>query len=190
MRTKGLIYAGLISLLCLSFSCGQEKDDTPGPTENIDFQFSLLNENDLPATTFEPGENFVFRFLMINRSDQHVWFRSFDNTDFCRVIQLQDYNPQENNNQQTDMGKPYVNMFCNYRNGNKIISGDTLKLQIQWMPTAGSKYDNPFFCKEQDTSPLGAGLYRTSFQSSFIFSAAERDFESAVMSFDITFEIE
>ena len=183
------MYSVLFSLIFLMFSCGKDDDVIIEPAEDIDLQFRLLNENGMPATTFEPGENFIFSFSIVNNSKEYIALHSFNYEDFCRVIKHQSYNPRQNKSEETDMGKPYVNMFCHYVNGYQITPGGSLDLEIQWMPVMGSKYESSIFCDRSNTSSLEPGLYSTGFQSSFLFDVGENEFNSERKNFDITFEI-
>ena len=73
-------------------------------TQQIEFEFCLLNKERQPATVFNNGDNLIFSFSFKNNSaDQITVTTEFINSDFFRV-----YLTQNN----TDMGKPWTGIWC------------------------------------------------------------------------------
>jgi hypothetical protein len=70
--------------------------------KGIEFKFCLLNENSVPSTVFEEGENFFFYFTVKNTLHEKLYFDKdfmrFDFHTFCKVWEI-------NGN---SVGKPFV----------------------------------------------------------------------------------
>lgn len=155
----------------------------------INFKFRLLDETGNPSTTFKEGENFVFSFLIINKSNQVLNLRqSIDQSDFFKVYRL---NP-EGNSAKIAVGKPYINMFCEYKLGIQIAQKDTLKFEIPWNPNPweqGNIYYNAIFCKINENSPLPVGIYTTGFSSAFEFFSKDESYRTDNENFEIDFKV-
>ncbi len=190
---KGIYLKFLCLALSIALSCKEGSQvNFPPIVNNLDIQFTLLNENGVSSTTFYPGENFVFSLIVKNNSDERLVLRGFDYEDFCRVTRLESYDPTENGEQNNDMGKPYVNMFCSYVAGHMMLPKTDLKFQIHWIPPkireVGSPY-GAFFCIAEENPPLSPGRYGTGFQTKFLLSYEGEDIETDLIQFNIEFEV-
>lgn len=70
--------------------------------KGIEFKFCLLNEDGVPSTTFQEGENFYFYFTAKNTRDENLSFdpdfMNFGMNTFCKVW----------NEKGDTIGKPFV----------------------------------------------------------------------------------
>lgn len=181
-KSRSFLILSLI-VAFFAFRCDENKEGLQVQFEQVDFQFRLLNENGAPATIFNQGENFTFSFLMINSSDQDFYFKqsSLDRIGFLEVF----------NTTGASLGKPYEGLFCLERNGILVPANDTLKLEIEWIPSASCCPPNgQIFCGTEDTVPLPPGSYRTSFKSAFEFFFADQSYTTSLQDFMIEFEIQ
>jgi uncharacterized lipoprotein YehR (DUF1307 family) len=152
----------------------------------VAFQFKLLNSQNEPSVSFSQGENFIFSFIVINRSNEDIYLKqsSLNTIEFLKVY-LTNSNEA---NPVVAIGKPYKSLFCTYQNGILIPANDTLKLEIPWIPLNDGCCSH--FCLVEDNSPLPHGKYRTGFSSSFEFFKGDKSFKTAVNSFKIDFEVQ
>lgn len=191
-------YFGILLLVVnLSFSCEKNQDlklrDNQPFLDSVNFEFRLLTEQGIPSTIFKAGDNFIFSFLIINKSNQKfMYLQGIDDRDnFFRVDAI-NTNPDEVDGQLIDLGKPWKTMFCEYKAGLLINARDTLALEIPWNTRdlePGDPYYSSLFCLLEDYPNLGVGKYRTGFSSTFSFVKGEDKFESEKMDFNIEFEI-
>lgn len=176
MNTIGLY---VVLLVITAFSC---EDNLQEPVQ-VEFEFRLLNEQGQPSTTFKEGENFVFSFLIINKSSERMFLdqRSLLTREFLRVYKI-------NNSEGVkliDLGTPYRDK-CTMQAGFLIESNDTLKFEIPWIPD----FDHYFICElNTDNTPLSKGRYKTGFTSIFDFSFDSQSLQSE-QSFNINFQIQ
>jgi hypothetical protein len=180
---KALHFLNALILLSTT-SCKEDLQETIP----VDFEFRLLSEQGINATTFDYGQNFVFSFHIINKSSKSIVFQSMETDDFLKVLRM--------NNTEGDpiieIGKPYENIFCTYQNGYPISSKDTLKIEIPWTPSPwepGSPFYSAIFCGVIENSPLIQGQYKTRFESDFIFSKDGIEYRTQRKEFEITFNI-
>ena len=167
-------------IICLAlWSCDKYRS-----CENlVEFEFQLLDENGEQATTFAFEENFSFNFSIINNTEDALFLSEMYNMDsFFEVFKIED------SGELVSYGKPYNAMFCEYIGGYIIPSGDTLLVEIQWIPDpdlvpfilCGFKYDN---------TPLPAGNYQTSVSPTCTFQKGGEDFLTKASSINILFKI-
>ncbi len=183
----------ILLLVALFFvSCNEDEESL---IPQVDFNFQLLDMNGNPSTVFNEGENFIFSFLIINRSDRQIQFdqSEMQTQDFFRVIRLVDSQEEVST---VDMGRPYNGVFCLYMASHTISAKDTLSLRIPWKPdenwdTGTGKYFSPFFCDvNSDNQLLGKGNYQTKFSSRFEFSVNGNAFSLPSQDFNIGFTIQ
>lgn len=152
--------------------------------DSLRLEFRILDEQGLPSTNFRQGDNFIFSFLIINESSQHVSFlQSIDDIeDFFRVDAI-------SNDTLVDMGKPWEIIFCEYILGIPIKSNDTLALEIPWT-IKDQSFNSSHFCLTESKHPLKAGKYKTGFSSTFSFLNGEEEFTSERNKFEVEFKIQ
>ena len=170
-------------MLIFSTSCESSQSDLA-----VEFEFRLLNLQGEESLMFNQGENFVFSFLIINRTKETILFHSLNWEDFFKVERL---NGQEES-QNVEIGKPYETMFCTFQSGHIIQASDTLKLEIPWSPSnwePGAPYYTTIFCGVIENSPLPSGPYRTKFNTGFVFSFNEVEYKLPERKFGIEFNI-
>lgn len=165
----------LFAIGSMAVSCSTQQN-IPQPSGNPDdlvsYQFDLLNEQGKPDTVFREGENFSFRFLIINHTDQQLAFPSpfFDTPEFCRVYQT---GVSEGQSKESLVGRPWQSMVCNERGAYPLFPKDTLKLSIKWNPKSAVQQSAPFipyFCFSNDYQNLpilAKGSYVTRFETKF-----------------------
>lgn len=175
-------------LFCVFFislwSCTDDQTDS----FPIQFEFRLLNVERQPSTIFNEGENFVFSFLIINNSNELITLQSFDTQDFFKVYRITESEGE------SELGKPYNSIFCEYSLGYPIPSGDTLKIERPWVTPDSIKsnlqeyFNNSIICGYTEYELLTSGSYSTHFKSVFIFSNNGKSFSTSVKQFEINFK--
>lgn len=165
----------LFAILSMAVSCSTQQDiiqPDNNPDDLVSFQFDLLNEKGMPDTVFRESENFSFRFLIINRTDQQLALPNpfFDAPEFCRVYQT---GVSEGQSKEVLIGRPWQSMLCNERGAYPLFPKDTLKLSIKWNPISVPRESTPFvpyFCFSSDYQnppTLTKGSYVTRFETKF-----------------------
>jgi hypothetical protein len=151
-------------------------------TNGITFKFCLLNENRMPVTVFNVGENIVFSFSITNDKGKIIYFPTdFINTEFYRVF-------QQNG---TDMGKSWTGLWCDY---------NLQKQEIELKSSGYQSFDCPWILKEtfqpnyplcmsESKLPLFAGDYYAIIKSDFIYFVDNERKEIKNISFKINFKI-
>ncbi len=149
---SGFLAAALVSS---TVSCQKTAN---APVAPFTASFQLLNERGQEAARFPQGQNIVFRFQVINHSDQVVYFEAplFDTRQFLDVT----------TSAGTSFGKPYTGVLCTTIGAYLLAARDTMEFVIPWVaaaayPTSGR------FCGHAATTYLPVGRYRTSFAPSF-----------------------
>jgi hypothetical protein len=134
-------------------------------TGQIEFTFSLLNQEGLPATDFNEGENFTFRFSFKNNSTDTISVTTeFINSDFFRVFLSQS---------NLDEGKPWTGIWCEYNLMTRVIKlppSSSFQLRCPWILTDNNYPDYPL-CMSESKSPLMKGEYNTSINLNFHYSS-------------------
>ena len=178
----------LLCVVLVLSSCDQEHlESIP-----VEFEFSLLTGQGVPSTAFNPGENFIFSFQILNKSSEQIWLESFDAEDFFRVHRLDNQEGASN----LDLGKPYKSVFCEFISGHYVEPGQALKIERPWIMADSIKndfkpyFDNSIVCGLEEREPLSRGHYRTGFKSKFTFRTDDRTFSTAQKEFEIMFSIE
>ena len=124
-----------------------DADEKP---DKIQVDYSLLNENGVPSTTFEYGEDIRFELTITNNSDKVLIFSDdiILGKDLFRVYL----------NDGTDMGTPWTSCATNYV-GIGIQPKVSTSLACNWIKA--STY--PPLSKKEEFEPLPKGSYYTSF---------------------------
>lgn len=186
-----------ILVISCFFSCGQDQELTLRDAElimdSLDFEFRLLNEEGVPSTIFKEGENFIFSFLIINKSAQRfAYLQGIDDREnFFRVDAI-NTDLSEVGNEVINLGKPWKTMFCEYKGALPISARDTLALEIPWNAQGlapGDSYYSSLFCLLEDHPHLGIGNYKTGFSSTFSFVKDVNTYTTSELEFEIEFEI-
>jgi hypothetical protein len=183
---KKLLFLTVLGYLLLFLGCKKAKIDNPLDT-GLAFRLELLDKFGQVTTTFKQGENFRFRFVIINKtSKQKSWnFRQESlnmNDDFFRV-----YKRFEDNK---TVGKPILTPVFLSKIGFFPIN-DSLTLAIDWMPLQGVYYgrlDSYHF----DNKPLPVGIYRTGFTNVFEFYGdgdLNTIHKTSPLTFNVNFEV-
>ena len=158
-------------------------DKSRSSSDSVEFEFQLLDENGEQATTFAFEENFSFSFSIINNTEDALFLSEMYNMDsFFEVFKIED------SGELVSYGKPYNAIFCEFIGGHIINSGDSLLVEIQWIPDldlvtsilCGPKYDN---------TPLPAGNYQTCVSPTCTFQKGGEDFLTKESSIIIFFQI-
>ncbi len=182
---KLLFFAGLGYLLLL-LGCKKAKIDNPLDTD-LEFRLELLDKFGQVTTTFKQGDNFRFKFVMINKAmKQRSWcFRQESlnlNDDFFRVYKRFDDKKTVGRPVNSPMFLSKIACFPIY---------DSMRLAIDWMPQQGvyySRMDNYHF----ENKPLPAGLYRTGFTNVLEFYSdgdLSTVYKTSPLTFNVDFEV-
>lgn len=155
---KSIIICCFCLISILSTGCEKENFNFP-----VEFEFQLLDENGVPSTEFQEGQNFQFSLVIRNQSSKDIGYSpSFIGDDFFRIYRI------DTSEGEVSMGKPYSSIFCEYIGGQFVIpAGDELRLEIPWIPS--EDFCCPPFCKVNNNSPLPKGNYKTFIEGSFDF---------------------
>ena len=168
--------------------------------KGIEFKFCLLNEDSVPSTTFQEGENFYFYFTAKNTRDEDLSFdpdfMHFGMNTFCKVW----------SEKGDTIGKPFVfgGMDLIGSGAYPLHKGESYKFKFPWLYS----YDlwNSLFTYEEDMEtwkllytyfeatdqvPLTEGKYYTKFSHKFCFSRTfdEPSLYTDSLRFKINFEI-
>jgi len=168
--------------------------------KGIEFKFCLLNEDSVPSTTFQEGENFFFYFSAKNTRDEDLSFdpdfMQFSMNTFCKVW----------NAKGDTIGKPFIfgGMEKVGAGAYPFHKGESYKFNFPWLYS----YDlwNSLFTYEEeletwrllytyfdatDQAPLTKGKYYTKFSHKFRFSRTsdEPSLDTDSLTFKINFEI-
>jgi len=195
MKYKILKLSTVILLFAL-ISAGCQKDDIfelqigdenaviEHEVNGIEFKFCLLNEQGEPATVFNEGENFTFRFTFINHtSDTIIVSRDFINKDFFRVFSVMSSEKQ-------DLGKPYTGIWCEFvatPKYFKVESTETGGLQCPWVFL--DDQDIRPFCASETKDYLQIGSYFTNLALDFSYKIGAVEKRINNIDFKINFEI-
>lgn len=133
-------------------------------TNQIDFKFCLLNEEGIPATTFNAGENFTFDFSFKNNYQDTITVTSeFINSDFFRV-----FNSKDN----IDKGKPWTGIWCEFSGIPQefiLKPFNSIQLRCPWILYENNSPDYPL-CMGESKEPLLKGEYYTIIDLDFHYS--------------------
>jgi hypothetical protein len=159
-------------------SGGDLKSETDSVLDRMQISFSLLNENDIPTTVFQYGEDICFRLTIENNNEYNVFFEE--------DIKFNDGLFRVYSEDGTDMGTPWTS--CNTEFVCIGISANsTVSLSCNWIKALSTQEP---LVKNKDYSPLPKGNYYTKFQ------IKHRDFDSKFQDiflekeFNITFTIQ
>ena len=177
MIRRAFLFLSFLPIALWSCEKSQNNDDP------VTFEFQLLDESGKNAAEFSFGENFTFSFSIANNTDGNIFLSEMSGMEhFFEVFKISD------SDELISYGKPYSAIFCEYIGGYIINSGDTLLIEIQWIPDpdllpsilCGLQYDN---------TPLPAGNYQTSVSPTCTFQKGGEDFLTITSSFSISFQI-
>jgi len=133
-------------------------------TNQIEFNFCLLNEEGQPGTVFNEGDNFSFSFSFKNNSpDTIIVTTEFINSDFYRVYQ---------SDTNIDMGKPWTGIWCEFSGMPqeiKLKPSSIFQLRCPWILN-DNNYPNYPLCMAESKEPLFKGEYNTSIDLDFHYS--------------------
>jgi hypothetical protein len=178
MKTFLLTNCLLINFFLFS-SC--QKEDSQ--LSEITFDFELLDDNGNSSTEFNEGENFIFRFLIINYSNEVCYLKPFNSEDFFRV-----YEKKEDS--LIDFGKPFAGMFCLKIGVIQINAGDTLKFETPWtVPENFTPNDGLLFCGGKNAIPLPKGSFVTNIRNSIQLTKGDNLYEKKELNLTINFFI-
>ena len=153
--------------------------------DGIAFKFCLLNEQEKPATVFNEGENIIFSFSLTNNLKESISIPTqFINDDFYRVYE---------NKNNTDMGKAWTGIWCNFNNEKmmiELLANEQKELNCPWRLSEIFQADYPL-CKGDDMNPLPQGEYFTSLHFDLLYTTTEGEQKSIKnVTFTINFKIQ
>ena len=156
----------------------QKRDDNSVieiKNNDVKFKFCLLNNDSVPSTTFQEGENIYFYFAIENISgktlliDEKDLFHVF--TDFCTIYDRKN---------EAIMGKPRQSLFCFYRALiiQELSKSEPWVLLLSWndKPVHNKiKTRYLFFCNyENDNEFLQKGNYSCRFKMDFLYKINDK----------------
>jgi hypothetical protein len=149
--------------------------------KGIEFKFCLLNEDSVPSTTFEEGENFYFYFSIANnrKDDLYIDHHKFFSKNFCMVF-------QEN---EGDFGKPFelVAVEDVMPAGNPFPAGSNIQLKIPWKDERNNWNTLHVIFEGLNRDFLSSGKYYTKFTNQFHFFKVGEN--SSITTDSLTFKI-
>ncbi len=168
--------------------------------KGIEFKFCLLNEDSVPSTTFQEGENLFFYFSTENTRDENLSFdpdfMNFGVNTFCKVW----------SEKGDTIGKPFVFGGMNLIGSGAypFHKGESYKFKFPWLYSF-DLWNSLFSYEEEletwrllytyfdatDQEPLTKGKYYTKFSHKFRFSRTidEPSLHTDSLTFKINFEI-
>lgn len=156
--------------------------------KGIEFKFCLLNEDSVPSTTFQEGENFYFYFLIKNKSTENIRLDvPIVNTDFFYVYEIKD-------EEIMDKGSPIQGVWCEYAampDNYDLEPTDKLTFRHPWilLPEDGITDYYPF-CSKPNNPALKKGKYYTQFPVRINYSSnGAIQSDSLKLNFKINFEV-
>jgi hypothetical protein len=156
MRTT-IILAYLTGFLTIYLvSC--EKDNQT----QIEFKLQVLDESGIERQNYTLGENIIFSFLIINKTDNSIYFyhaKSIKTEEFFNLYKIE-------GEEEINLGRPYETIFCEFINGYTIRVNDSLNIQVPWIFNENIQ---SWACIHNNTDTLPIGDYRTGFSSQFKF---------------------
>ncbi len=158
-------------------------DKTQNDEDTVTFEFQLLDGSSKQDTKFSYEENFSFRFSIINNTEDGIVLTEMYNMEnFFEVFKIGDAG------ELVSFGKPYNAIFCEYVGGYIIDSGDTLLVEIPWIPD--QDLEIPILCgMKYDNTNLPEGNYQTSVSPTCTFQQGGEDFLTTTPSINIVFQI-
>ncbi len=157
--------------------------------DGIEFKFCLLNEEGVPTTVLQEGENFSFYFSVTNNSNENFYFYPgyaySEENDFCKVYRLL----------QIDEGKPFI------FKGTDLIGtgaypfeiGESYIFEQPWIDNRVSSWRWKYgYYESANQKPLPIGDYFTGFQYHFQFerSGDRPSLSTGTLKFRIQFKIQ
>ncbi|MFV0593792.1 MAG: hypothetical protein ACK5M7_20640 [Draconibacterium sp.] len=190
MKPKILKLSALfLSLLFIGAGCNNDEDlfelqigdknaVIQQEVNGIEFTFCLLNEAGEPATVFNEGENFTFRFSIQNKNKQLIYFDQslMNSNEFCEV-----------KNNTKSFGKPFEIIGVNEigKIGWSIPENSTTEISVKWIPDSDTWNISHFYLKNKHLSVLSKGIYLTEFSQKFDLETLQ----TKKLTFKINFEI-
>lgn len=175
--------------LVWEISSGSEQNIIQNKVKGIVFKFCLLNEEGIPTTVFNEGENFSFYFSVTNNRNEKLYFIpvfAYSNEDdFCRIY----------NSSDQDLGKSY------YFKGADLIgigafpfeSSSSCIFQQQWIDNRNTdwKWEHGNF-ESLNREVLAKGYYYTEFKHNFefVYGDSSSKLYTSTLSFKIHFKIQ
>lgn len=149
----------------------------------VEFRFYLLNENSMPSTTFQKGENFYFYFSIKNTGTENLGLGNeflYQST-FCKV--------KDNSN---SYGYPFesVGIAKVSSEARPLNPGQEYIIVIPWMNSSDSWEVLNCTFKSAKQKPLPKGKYYTEFTSSFTFNRPDKTkFVTDSLTFKVKFAV-
>lgn len=133
-------------------------------TNNIGFEFCLLNDKGQASTVFNEGENLTFSFTFKNKlQDSIIVTTEFINYEFFRVFL------SENN---VDMGKPWTGTWCDFNllpHEIRLKPSSLKQITCPWILTDNNRPVYPL-CMSVSKNLLLKGEYYTYINLDFHYS--------------------
>ncbi len=158
---------------------GDEDVEIIHEVNGIEFKFCLLNEQGQPATVFNEGENFSFRFSIKNKTEESL---NYNDRGFVFLKEF-----FEVNSKNKSYGKPYEIISRGQTKEMKYIHpGSKRSIQLPWsaskeFPIAG------YSARGLNKNPLKPNNYYTEFSHKFVFGS---NIKLEKLTFKINFKIQ
>ena len=154
----------------------------------VSFELKTINEQGLPSTSFQKGENIVFSFAIINHTDSMLYLRNhcFYTDDFFKVYRVSDLDGEGDGNR-VFVGKPYEGEIgCNKIHYLPIPAHDSVRFEMPWIDK--KEYELQYInggYKVANNRFLQPGEYETEFTQSFQF----KNFSTEENTFSTSFTV-
>lgn len=167
----------ILQIALLLSSCEKDKNGIEYP---IEFEFRILDEKSQPKKEIKQGQNFVFSFLIINKSDSNLLFKP-------DIVDEKWFNLYDSNSEY--IGKAFDSICLGYINILSLNAKDTFNIEIPWIPANDKSYWP--FCQKADNANLNTGKYYSDFKSQFTFFTHNRNnyYKSNELTFTTNFNI-
>ena len=156
--------------------------------KGIEFKFCLLNEDSVPSTTFQEGENFYFYFLITNKNNENILLDvPVVNTEFFYVYEII-------NEEIIDKGTPIQGAWCEYSSmpdNYDLEPNDRLTFKHPWLLLSEDGITDYYpFCSKPNNPGLKKGIYYTKFPAQINYSnKGSVHADSLKLTLKINFEI-
>ncbi len=174
----------------MGFGCTpDEKDSSPAPP--VEAVFRLVNESGQETTSFSVGEDILFDYALVNRTDEGVsWYFSrseFNYPDLFTVFRKVSPNAEMLNGGVMKVGTPHTSkMYRDFRLGRSIPANGEMSIRMTWLGNWDRTYmfDN-WMIEYHNRDHLPAGNYYVEFEQEIVFAK----YKNLNKTFRIDFEV-
>ncbi len=168
-KAMNLLITSTTMVILMLISCTD--DGFPDPL--VEVQFNLLNEAGIPTSTFNKGEDILYRYCLTNRSETLLVVTNLQEiigNDFMLTLQL--IYGDDGVLVERIIGFPYDGIRIPDKFGYAIETLDSLVMQAIWKGNLeNTKYIDGFVIEyKSNRNSLSSGKYKVEFEHAFTFT--------------------